>query len=334
MGLLRLRLAMTIFWNNLFIKEKALRHQSLLLIFLALLTVAFPAVCEESCGRAAIFLSMPVGWKQIAMGGCGVAVGGDAISGWYNPASLQLYEGWGGSSGYSRLALDRWITYASAAGNLRDDAAVAVSWVHADAGHIPGRDISGYYTEDLAYGEDAIFLTFSKVVTSELSVGGNIKYLQAKLSDISTYVAGFDLGIHANFLRKQVLVGAIYRNLSLQYRWDSANMYGSEDGTTSNEKIPGSFKAGVACAPRGCPLMATFEMEYPSGSKPCLRMGISGSPVEGVDLAVGYDDGLPTAGASYEYDAGFAKFGLGYAFRFEREGLPPRHSFDLIVGTK
>lgn len=300
---------------------------ALLLIGLFTLTIH-----AETC-RTAVFLRMPVGWKQTAMGGCGVAVGGEANSGWFNPAALQMFEGWGGSSGYSQLALDRWFYYISAAGNLREEAAVALTWVHADAGDIDGRDISGNHTGMLDYGEEAIFMTFSKVVTREFTIGGNAKYVQTKLHEIISYMAGFDLGAHLRLMQGQVLVGASYSNIAMEHQWDSKGLYGSSSGTTTDEPIAGYTRAGAAYSPRELPSTITAEIGLRDGGDAEFRLGLLVEPIENGEVAIGLDDGMFTAGLGYRYDAGFAKFGLGYSFRTEREGLPPRHSFDLIIGT-
>jgi hypothetical protein len=285
-------------------------------------------------GRTTVFLRMPVGWKQTAMGGCGAAIGGEANSGWFNPASLQMFKGWGGSSGYSMLALDRWFYYISAAGNLKDDAAVALTWVHADAGEIDGRDISGNHTQMLLYGEEAIFLTFSKIITREFTIGANAKYVQTRLHDAMSYMAGFDVGAHLRLLRGQLLVGAAYTNIAMEHQWDSKTLYGSGSGSTVDEPIAGYARVGAAYAPKQISGKITGEIGFYDGGDLEYRFGAAYEPIENGEIAVGLDDGLFTAGLGYRYDAGFAKFGLGYSFRMEREGLPARHTFDLTIGTK
>lgn len=302
--------------------------------FIIILSTILILTLFAETGHTAVFLRMPVGWKQTGMGGCGVAIGGEANSGWFNPAALQLYDGWGGSSGYAMLALDRWFYYASAAGNLRDDAAVALSWVHADAGEIDGRDISGNHTEMLNYGEDAIFMTFSKVVTRDFTIGANAKYVQAKLHELTTYIAGFDIGAHLRILRDQILIGASYSNIAMQYQWDSKGLYGSDDGTTTDEPLASYLRFGAGYVPKNIPSEITAEIGYREDADIEYRIGLSLEPIENGKVAIGMDNGLFTAGLGYRYDVGFAKFGLGYSLRMEREGLPPRHTFDIIIGTE
>ena len=99
--------------------------------FTIILLIPITVLLAENNGYAGVFLNMPVGWKQIAMGGCGVAVGGESNSGWFNPASLMSYDGFGGTAGYSSLALDRSLCFVSLAGNLKNDAAVGLSWASA-----------------------------------------------------------------------------------------------------------------------------------------------------------------------------------------------------------
>jgi len=303
-----------------------------LTILSALLLISIVAMAQQ--GHAGVFLRMPVGWKQIAMGGCGVALGGEANSGWYNPAALQLYKGWGGTSGYSMLALDRWFYYVSAAGNLREDAAAALTWVHADAGDIDGRDISGNHTDMLDFGEDAIFMTFSKVIIREITIGANAKYVQARLAEITTYIAGFDFGGHVRLMDDRFLFGVAYHNLGMKYQWDSAGIYGSDSGTSSDETLAGYLRVGAAYIPKDIPGELTAEIAYADSDQLEYRLGVLLEPVEGAEIALGMDDGLLTAGGGYRFDAKFAKIGVGYSIRLEREGLPPRHTFDLIIGTE
>ncbi|MCK5833750.1 hypothetical protein KAH81_08790 [bacterium] len=299
-----------------------MRYLVRVLIILALITPVF------ADGEAAAFLTMPIGWENVALGGCGTALGGVG-SGWFNPASIQKMKGLGVSSGYSMLALDRSLYNLSAGWNIKNDAAVALTWVHADAGEISGRDISGNYTDQLNYGEDAIFLTFSKVVTSDLSVGVNAKYLQARLNEITAYVAGFDLGIHGELLNDQLAIGVAYQNIGMKYQWNSAKVYGTENASNSDESIPSNLRGGILYRLKVVPIGITAETEYYKFEEFKFRGGVFGNPVEDITLAAGLDDLLPTFGAGYKFDADFCKFGVGYSLRLEREGLPPRHSFNI-----
>ncbi len=298
---------------------------------MAFILIAATIYPDDATGHSAIFLSMPVGWKNIAVGGCGVAFGGEPIAGWFNPAALQKIEGIDGTSGYSSLALDRWITHVSAGWNINNDAAVGLTWVHADAGQIAGRDVNGDYTEQLKYGQEAIFLTFSKVITSDVSIGVNAKYLQARLSETSTYVAGFDIGIFGETFNDMLGIGLVYQNIGMKYQWNSAEIYGTEHAINSDEEIPSNIRAGAAFHFPNIPIGLTAEIEYHALEEAIPRAGIFAVPLPGATLAAGFDNTLPAFGAGYEYDAGFGTFGVGYALRFEREGLPPRHSFDITV---
>jgi len=302
--------------------------KSMKAIILAVLTLA---VFASAGGHTAVFLNMPVGWRNIALGGSGVALGGDPIAGWFNPAGIQKMRGAGVSSGYSVLALDRSMTYVSGGWNIQNDAAVALSWVHTGAGEIAGRNISGNYTDDIQYGEDAIFLTFSKVVTPNFNIAGNVKYIQARLDEMSTYVVGFDAGVYGEAMNKSLSWGAVYQNINMKYQWNSADVYGSGNASSADDDIPANLKAGAAYRLGMVPITATAEVEYYRMDEFRFRAGVLGNPIEEATLAVGIDNGLPTFGAGYEFDAGFGKFGAGYSFRWEREGLSPRHSFDITA---
>ncbi len=282
-------------------------------------------------GSAAVFLSMPVGWRNIALGGSGVALGGDINAGWFNPAALMKVKGVSITSGYSPMALNRSLTHLAAGWNIKNDAAVSLNWVHADAGQIPGRDISGNYTHDLKYGEDAIFLTFAKSVTSDIALGTNVKYLQARLDEITAYVAGFDFGIYGEVFDDRLSLGFVYQNIGVKYQWNSGNQYGTENASAADETILSTIKFGAGYTPKNIPLVMVADIDYYKLDEVKLHAGVQWSPIDGAKVAAGIDDLLPTLGAGYEYDAKFGVFGLGYSFKFEREGLPPRHSFDITA---
>jgi len=289
---------------------------------------------ETTNGKCGAFLAMPIGWKQIAMGGTGVAVGGEINSGVYNPAGLQAIDGYGLSSGYTKMVLDRWLYNISGAWNLNDDAAVGLNWIHNDVENIPGRDISGNYTGELDFGENMISLTFSKFFHDEFTFGGNVKYVQARLSEITTYTAGFDVGVHSRLMNDKIRLGGVYKNIAMTYQWDSDPIYGSEDGSATDEEIPSSFIVGVAYLPDFKKTQVTMEIEYTEYNDIYLRGGASIMPINNVTFALGYDDGLFSTGLGYRYDTGFGAFELGYSLRLEREGLPPRHTFDLNFNRK
>jgi len=313
-------------------------------IFISIVLVAASITAGDDFGRAGVFLSMPVGWRQIGTGGCDIAVGGEPISGWYNPSSIQGMKGLRINTGYSNLSLDRWFYYISGGWNINNDAAVALSWARADCENIPGRDISGNYTGELKYSDNAIFLTFSKTVLGPaneassqidlIAIGASLKYIQARLDDIETYIVGFDVGIYGNFFDDKLTVGLAYKNVGMKYLWESAEIYGTDHGSSSDEAIPPSIEVGAGFNLPWLPLTLTAEMDYSEYGGDSYRAGILTNPIEGASLAVGYDDGQMAFGAGYEYDLNFARIGLGYSLKFEREGLAPRHTLDINLGIE
>ncbi len=177
--------------------------QKLRKIFLsAIIITAFLAQSQQLHAQkyAAEFLSVGVGAKALSMGGAFVALANDGTAVYWNPAGL------------SRLRQkELFLMHASRFSGIvhtnfiglslptHTGLTFAISYFRIGIDDIPKstrldefeRPIIEGYMQDI---EQAIFLSFSKKVTPNFSIGGNLKTIFQTIDDYSAMGFGIDLG--------------------------------------------------------------------------------------------------------------------------------------------
>ena len=141
------------------------------------------------------------------------------------------------------MSLDRHLSQVAAAFPIRNEAAMAVSWINAGVSNVPGTGESRESLGDVRNNENAFAASFSKAINSSIAVGGSLKYLQQKLDITSSFTIGVDVGVMAR-IKKLVSVGAVAQNIGSIYRVDGGKEW--TGGKSYDEKFPLLFKLGAA----------------------------------------------------------------------------------------
>ncbi len=178
-----------------------------------LITSAQPAEIAKYAGE---FISIGVGARALSMGGAYVALGGDATSGYWNPAGLaginypelagMHSRNFGGIVNYD---------YAGIAAPFRKQSSLGLSMVRLAVDDIPipalpRPDLPEYitYTDEngntlvnnpyidryVNDSEYAFYLSYAKQQNLRLAYGANIKFVHKGVMDYSAWGIGFDIG--------------------------------------------------------------------------------------------------------------------------------------------
>jgi hypothetical protein len=223
-------------------------------------------VGQDSTNRiittAVPFLTITPDSRAAAMGDAGVATSADANSAYWNSAKLvRIDNGFGGSASYTpwlgKIINDMYIFYLSGFYKINREQAVGISMKYFDLGEIQfnkgpnPQDLLGRYNPR----EVAFDVTYSRLLTEDLSIGGSIRYIHSNLT--GSGIAGtadsrpgnslaVDLGI---FYTKQLLsnssvlsLGANLSNLGNKISYSDPE---NKDFIPANLRIGGAFKTDV-----------------------------------------------------------------------------------------
>lgn len=196
------------------------------------------------------------------MGDAGVATSADANSAYWNSAKLvHIDNTFGGSASYTpwlgKIINDMYIFYLSGFYKINREQAVAISMKYFDLGEIQfnkgpnPQDLLGRYNPR----EYAFDVTYSRLLTEDLSIGGAIRYIHSNLT--GSGIAGtadsrpgnslaVDFGV---FYTKQLLsnssvltLGANMSNLGSKLSYSDAE---SKDFIPANLRVGGAFKTDL-----------------------------------------------------------------------------------------
>jgi hypothetical protein len=133
------------------------------------------------------FLTISPDARSAALGDTGAATTPDANSTYWNPAKLVFVEqSYGGSISYTpwlgKIINDMWVSYLTGFYKITREQAVALSMKYFDLGDISFRNSSNDPLGDFRPRELAIDLTYSRMLTEELSVGLTGRYIHSNLT--------------------------------------------------------------------------------------------------------------------------------------------------------
>jgi len=326
--------------------------RNIFLSLLALLLFAPATFASGAGGYAGAFLRNGIGARPLGMGGAYTAVAEGAEAVYYNPAGLGFIPKIMFTSSYKTLSLDRHLGYIAISFPIRGEAAMAASWVNAGVSDVIGRGESRQILGEIDNSSNAFAVSFAKALSSRISFGVNLQYIQEKLDDLESFTVGLDIGVIGK-PHKNLSVGAVLKNLGSDYRWESSK-YWSEGGTY-DEAFPIVMKFGLAGNFISGRLIPAVDLETSNKSELKLRAGgeywftkkvirvVEDEYEEDVfleieedfrlaGLRIGLDRGVPTFGASVFQEFGRITFGLEYAFLIGRHGTSAGHLFTMNIG--
>ncbi len=313
-----------------------LQHSFLVVVFISALHT--PSVAQIG-GKAGSYSRLGFGARGMALGNALTAVTtGDAV-GYYNPAALPLAEYRNVSASFGILAFDRRLNFLSFAQPLKGGAGISAGIINSGVTKIDGRDSDGELTGDLSTSENQVFLGFGTQLKNGLCIGINIKYLYHHLyTTVNSSTVGFDIGILFP-ISDQLTVGAMGRDLSSKYSWDTKSLYGQQ-GTTLSEKFPQVYTIGASYnLPDSLGLVAT-DIEWTNASTLVIKVGVEVPIIPEITVRAGMDrldlkekgNGVrPAFGFTARKDFAELTPAISYAFVAEPFASSAMHMISLSV---
>jgi len=133
------------------------------------------------------FLTISPDARHAALGDAGVATSADANAAYWNPAKLVFIDkAYGGTISYTpwlgKIINDMWISYLSGFYKITREQAVGIGFKYFDLGEIFFRDPNNNPLGDFNPRELALDITYSRMLTEQLSVGLTGRYIHSNLT--------------------------------------------------------------------------------------------------------------------------------------------------------
>ncbi len=321
----------------------------ILFTILAILSASSIAFSGDYAGYAGAFLRNGVGARALGMGGAftAVAEGIDAV--YYNPAGLGFIPRTMVGFSYKSLSLDRHFGHIAVAFPIRNEAAMAASWLNFGVSDVPMRGQSRQILGEVENNSNAFELSFAKALAEKFSIGGKIRYIQEKFDDLQSFTPGMDLGAMAKPY-KFISIAAVLQNIGSKHQWNGGNYW--TRGTTYEEQFPVVMKFGAAGNLVKGKIVPAVDLETSDKGELKFRAGTElwytkkvirrvedeyeedlyieiEEDVRVAGLRIGVDRKSPTFGASVIQEIKNISLSLDYAYLVGREGTADGHLFTL-----
>ncbi len=294
-------------------------------------------------GYAGSFLELGLSARAVAMGQAQYAISDDPAGVFYNPAGVAYLKERAVGFSYRVMDLDRKLAYASINFPVRDEASLALGWIHAGVGDIIERDRLGEPGDELTYSENVISVTFSRIFSRYVSVGATGKYHIAELAGVSSTTAGFDIGAFVR-LEKGVTLsensfidllrfGALVGNLGASHIWTTGDYWQQrgEVGDSQSDDFPILVGGGASALVMDSTLLVAVDVrKYQWHS---LRFQIGGEYAIGdvLKIRAGMDDFHPTFGGGIEHKLDTFTLRIDYGFSSPKAEESSDHLFTFGV---
>lgn len=199
-------------------------------------------------GRTAFqFLKIGLGARQAAMGEASIAVVEDVNSVFWNPADISGIRSMEASFSYAKWLGDMNYVAGAIGMTKRGIGTFAISAASLDYGDIieavaskPGDARTG---ETFSGGDFLLGLSYSRMFTDRLSIGGTAKYLHESLWDFGAGTFAFDVGTMYNLGYKDLHVAMSFQNFAGSVNWRD-----SLSDRVEGYDLPLVFRIGVSTA--------------------------------------------------------------------------------------
>lgn len=347
-------------------KHRILFGASLLCVVL-LLAGTVTAQNQRTGTSAAPELLIPVGGRDLAMGGSSIAIsrGVEAIH--WNPAGLARmdHSAEGMFSSMTYIA-DITMSYGAVAAQFSDFGILGFSIRSLDFGEIP---VTTVEDEDGVTGGTysptyvTLGLTYSRQVTDAVSVGGTAKLISESIARVSASGVAFDLGLQYNGLLglSGFQLGIAVKNIGPSMKFDGTGLLRSATSSEGNRpeqrykseaasfELPSVIELGVAYTGKSADNANLYSFtgsytnnnlyldqyriggEYGFAFEPAKLFARAGYEfVPQLDEAKDNVFGL-TLGAGISYNTGGVELTFDYAFR-QTEYFDNNNVFSLKLG--
>lgn len=207
----------------------------MLIIIGAILFSALPGRAQTG-GNAGSFLGFSSGARAYGMGGVALAMCDDASAIFVNPGMLGIQTDVQINATLARLKYDRQyydFAFVYPWGNIGN---FGIGWTQLGVDNIPGRDRSGYITQNFSDLQSALVLGYGRMIGDLFSLGLNGKFLYHNLAGYAANGSGLDVGM-ALYLGDYITLAGSIRNISTTIKWNTSSRL--------EESFPTLIGAGV-----------------------------------------------------------------------------------------
>jgi hypothetical protein len=261
-----------------------------------ILILLFPLLirASENGGYAGSFLRIGVGARAISMGNTGVAHPTTAYSSFYNPAAFGFTKDFLVGLSYSFLSLDRRFEFVSFSMKIPPGAGFSIGWIESGVSDLMSYNSIGQQTGEINHSSNAVYFSFGRNFTENLSIGVSLKILFEFINDgtdefdYSSKGVGIDFGVLYKF-SDDLMIGGLVKDVNSKFKANTGNIF--ERGGTTIDKFPISYKLGVFYHTPVQWLKAAYDFEWSNkglkkhhiglealhGKNLALRIGLNGS---------------------------------------------------------
>jgi hypothetical protein len=198
-------------------------NKKILVTALALLFAVSAYAGEEKRGEAGfMFLKVPMGARETALGTTGLTHSSGAAAMYWNPANVSLIDGPSFSFSYLNHFAGISTNYAALAFPMSDIGVFGLSLNYMSYGDItrttvanPDGGVGTYAPYELALG-----FTYSKQITDRVSGGMTVKFINSKIDLVEAMAYSFDFGFTYNTDFRGLKLAFAASNLGPQSRYE------------------------------------------------------------------------------------------------------------------
>jgi len=287
----------------------------------------------NKAGRTAMqFLKIGMGARQAGIGEANIAGVQDVNSIFWNPAAVTGIDGIQASFSYTSWIADLHIMSGAVGVSLDHIGTFTLSYITMDygdlqeayttspTGNIDTRTGAAFSGSDLLLG-----FGFARKFTDKLSIGVNLKYIREDLHVYYSDLWAFDVGSYYDTKWKGIKLAMSAQNFSSQARW----LHTKEEEQQSYE-LPIVYRIGASIDllggedlflggdPNKHLVTLNADAIHTNDFAERLHLGLEYRAFNMITLRSGYrlnyEEGNLSLGFGFDYDAGFAKLNLDYAY--------------------
>lgn len=225
----------------------------------------------------AIELLIPMGARNVALGGANISniSGTDAI--YWNPAGLSLQQGFQATVSYMTYFADMNVTYLALGGAVGNFGTIGFSMQSLSIGDIPVTTIDNPEGTGEILSPDYITVgaTFSRAMSDRINFGVNAKLISEAVGDMQASTVAFDFGLQyitpwgLNF-------GVVMKNFGGQVKFDGTSIEFDSDVPQANPNAT-SRKTKLDMAASDLPAGINMGVSYRLGLGANQSVNISSS---------------------------------------------------------
>lgn len=267
--------------------------------------------------RAFNFLKRDIGARAVGMGGALTGLSDDESALFYNPAGIALLEGRRGILSYQNFIAGISSGFVGYIHPTSETARLGGFINYINYGEFIRTDISGL--EQGTFGATSLVIGghYSRVVSSKLQAGGNLKLIYANWDSFTATGLAVDLGLRYTIKKQPTVfkkrgfgsVGLTVQNLGKMLSAFTVN--------SEKEPLPVVVRLGVAGRPRGTPVTISADAIAPADNDVFFAIGVEYTEIERLALRFGWS----SLGKNYKTEtdnSSLAGFSFGIGFHFER----------------